>query len=457
LNRKQLSYLFLSVASLLLAVVVLVHGHGKSTPKFHIAKLEKKKVTKHSDTISVCLFYHAADYFVYQGSVIGFQYDILKQLEKDFQRPVDITIEADPDKMFLTALANQYDIVCFDFDETNYAPFYVAVSEPIAYTYPVLIMRKKDPAYDSLPHIVNTSAKYYNKLDFSQLKNPTTWKTQHNPDLAIEDLMDMLVDKQIDYAVCNYNVAITLMPFYTQLTIGPRIGDNFPRKWILNTHNERLNDSINHWLSNFKETNKYQSLCEKYLSPHSYVISHSFGKHRNSTSQYDGVLKKASARYGFDWRLISSIIYQESHFIPDLIGFGGSYGIMQMMPVTCERYGITDSSTVEEQIWAGAKYIAFLCNIFKDKVDTADLYYFVSGAYNSGPGHILDAMALCEKYGDDNTHWPKVADYLILKSHKEYYRDTVVKCGYYPGKHTVNYVEQVMARYNGFTLTKEDE
>lgn len=455
MRRKHSSLLFLVVASLILATVVFVHGHGSAIPKFHITKLEKKKVPIHSDTLSVCLFYHAADYFVYQGSVIGFQHDVLKQLEKDLHRPVNIVIESDPEKMFLTALSNQYDIICFDFDKTNYHPFYITVSEPVVYTYPVLIMRKKDPAYDSVPHVVNTAAKYYNKLDFSTLEDSASWKIQHNPDLAIEDLMDMLVDGQIDYAVCNYNEAVTLMPFYTQLTIGPRVGSNFARTWILNQNNGRLNDTINSWLANFKETNKYQSLCEKYLSPQSYVISRSFGKSRNSTSYYDGVLKKASARYGFDWRLISAIIYQESRFIPDLVGFGGSYGIMQMMPVTCERYGITDSSTVEEQIWAGAKYLSFLCNIFREKVDTADLYYFVAGAYNSGPGHILDAMALCEKYEGDQTKWVQTAEYLIKKSHKEYYRDEVVKCGYYPGKHTVNYVDQVMTRYNGFTLSKE--
>ena len=127
-----------------------------------------------------------------------------------------------------------------------------------------------------------------------------------------------------------------------------------------------------------------------------------------------------------------------------------------MMPVTCERYGITDSSSVEDQIWAGAKYISFLCNIFRDKVDTTDLYYFTVAAYNSGPGHILDAIELCKKYDGDHTKWSNVSEYLIKKSHKEYYRDPVVKCGYYPGKHTVNYVEQVMTRYNGFAITKEE-
>lgn len=453
LKKKHLSYLFLAIASILLAIGVF--SHGRLIPKLHIPRLEKKQ-KEHSDTLSVCLFYHAADYFVYQGSVIGFQYDMLKQLEKDLHHPVNISIESDPDEMFVTALSNKYDIVCFDFDKTHYLPDYITISNPVAYTYPVLIMRKKDSAYDTLPRIVNTSAKYQNKLDFSSFGDQEEWRVKHNPDLAIEDLMDMLVDKQIDYAVCNYNEAVTLMPFYNQLTIGSRVGENFPRTWILNTHNSLLNDSINQWLDDFKETNKYQSLCEKYLSPHSYVISRSFGKSRNSTSQYDAVLKKAAAKHGFDWRLISAIIYQESRFIPDLVGFGGSYGIMQMMPVTCERYGITDSSSVEDQIWAGAKYLSFLCNIFREKVDTGDLYYFVAGAYNSGPGHILDAMELCKKYGKDSSKWTDVSEYLVLKSHKEYYRDPVVKCGYYPGKHTVNYVDEVMTRYNGFAITKEE-
>mgnify|MGYP002625003242 CR=1 FL=1 len=208
---------------MILAAVVFAHGHVSTAPKFHIPKLEKKKSHLHGDTLTVCLFYHAADYFVYQGTVIGFQYDLLKRMGQDLQRPVNIVIESDPDKMFLTALSNQYDIVCFDFDKACYDPFYITVSEPVAYTYPVLIMRKKDPAYDSLPHIVHTSAKFHSVLDFSSMQNPSSWELHYNPDLAIEDLMEMLVDGQIDYAVCNYNVAVTLLAAIARAVICPRI------------------------------------------------------------------------------------------------------------------------------------------------------------------------------------------------------------------------------------------
>ena len=76
------------------------------------------------------------------------------------------------------------------------------------------------------------------------------------------------------------------------------------------------------------------------------------------------------------------------------------------------------------------QYIRFLYNIFNGKVDTNEIYYFVAGSYNSGPGHILDAITLGKKYGGDSEHWESVKEFLLLKSHKEYYSDPDVKCGY---------------------------
>ena len=454
MKKKHYSYLFLLVATLLLGAFLLWHGritHTPLVPKFK----HEKKVKQHSDTISALIFCHAADYFVYHGSVIGFQYDLIKQLGKDLGRPVTISIENDPAQAFMKSLSNEYDIVGFDFDKELFTPEYILQSEPHSYTYPVLIMRKEKHPDTTLAHVVHASEMYTNRVDFSVLDNPKSWKLQHDVDLTVEDLFDMLEDKTIDYLVCNYNVAITMLPFYKHLTLGPRIGENFPRTWVLNIDNTTLNDTINQWLHNFKKTKQYERLCTRYLSRGSQLIQNSFGQKRNSISSYDKIIQSVCAKRGLDWHFMSSIVYQESHFNSDVLGMGGSFGIMQMMPVTCERYGITDTSTVEEQLIAGAKYISFLYNIFKDKVDTSQIYYFVAGAYNSGPGHIIDARALCEKHGGNPSNWKEVAEYLILKSHREYYSDPVVKCGYYPGKHTVNYVDEVMTRYLGYQNTKQ--
>jgi len=458
LKRKHVSYIFIAVAVVALFVVLLTHDRIQPLPLME--KIEKKKhnsrLQGHGDTIKALIFYHAADYFVYQGSVIGFQYDLIRQLGADLNQPVVIDIESDPDKAFMKSFSDDYDIVGYDYDKSNYIPWYIAESEPHSYTYPVLIMRKKTTLEGDTVRVVHAPDNYLHPVDFSILDKPEKWVLQKDENVEVEALFDMLEDKTVDYIVCNYNEAITLLPFYKSLTIGPRVGENFPRTWALHSANDTLNIAINQWLSEFKTTKQYQKLCKKYLSAHSPVIQRSFGKSKNNISSYDNCMKRACARYNLDWRFMSSIVYQESHFLSDLLGMGGSFGIMQMMPTTAARYGISDTSSVEDQLWAGARYISYLYKIFVNKVDTSDIYYFVAGSYNSGPGHILDAQALCRKYGGDYRHWPEVAEYLALKSHKDYYTDPVVKCGYYPGKHTVNYVSEVMNRYLGYVITKEE-
>lgn len=455
MKRKHFSYLFLILATVILGTLLFAVGHGDYAPikeKFKHEIHEKK-----ADTIKTLLFYHAADYFVYQGSVVGFQYDLLQRLGKYFQKPLSITIESDPEKAFLECFSNDYDIVGFDFDKSLYTPMYITESDPHSYTYPVLLMRKGTIIDTNTTHVVYASSRYSNEIDFSILPNPKQWKFKCDMAHTVEDLVGMLEDTLIDYLVCNYNVAITILPFYKNLTLGPRIGKNFPRTWVLNSAHQNFNDSINRWLCEYKMTEEYKKLCTKYLMRHSYVIEHSFGNKRNKISSYDPIIKSVCARRNVDWRFMSSIIYQESHFSSDVLGLGGSFGIMQMMPATRETYGITDTSSVEDQLVAGARYIAQLYRIFEHKVDSSEIYYYVAGAYNAGPGHILDAMNLCKKYDDNPKRWASVSKYLILKSQKEYYSDPVVNCGYYPGKHTVNYVREVMTRYNGYVVTKSEK
>ena len=114
LKKKAHSYIFLLLATLLLAAFVIWNGRVVHLP-LPVKHKHEKEEPVHSDTITALIFYHAADYFVYHGSVIGYQYDLIKQMGKDLNRPVEITIESDPSQAFIKAFSNQYDIVGFDF------------------------------------------------------------------------------------------------------------------------------------------------------------------------------------------------------------------------------------------------------------------------------------------------------------------------------------------------------
>jgi membrane-bound lytic murein transglycosylase F len=76
---------------------------------------------------------------------------------------------------------------------------------------------------------------------------------------------------------------------------------------------------------------------------------------------------------------------------------------------------------------------------------------FILASYNAGPGHVLDAMKLAEKNGKDPTIWKdNVAVWLLKKSESKYYTDKVVKNGYFRGKESIAFVNEILERYEHY-------
>lgn len=116
-------------------------------------------------------------------------------------------------------------------------------------------------------------------------------------------------------------------------------------------------------------------------------------------------------------------------------------------PSTGERYNVSQNSSEEEQIKAGVEYLQSMHKYFSDIENDEERLKFLCASYNAGAGHIQDARRLCKEHGENDKNWENVSKYLILKSKKRFFEDEVVKNGYFPGNHTVKYVEEVWTRY----------
>ena len=82
---------------------------------------------------------------------------------------------------------------------------------------------------------------------------------------------------------------------------------------------------------------------------------------------------------------------------------------------------------------------------FREVTDKKERIKFILAGYNSGPSHILDAMALAKKHGKNSQLWFNNVEYYLLKiSEPEFYQDKVVKYGFYRGKLTAKYVHDVL-------------
>lgn len=411
-----------------------------------VAEPASSPKNSNNDTLKVLLFTHHSDYFIFRGVPMGFQYEMLNILADSLGKTLDLHLENDPKSAFSAVFSHCYDIVAMDFKKMPMMR-QLTSSLPFASSHPVLLERKKTTERNIVPTIY-VPAFFPASISLDSLSDEVDWELAYSSTLLTEDLFQLLENQKIDYIVSDYHTASTLLPFYPNLKISCSVGGTFPRSWSLNGRNKALNARINSWLERFLKTKKYRSLSQKYISQYAVyqsVMIKNGG--RRQISPYDQTVKRYAKKRGIDWRFVVSIMYQESRFHVEASGLGGSFGLMQMMPATAERYGITPESSAEAQIAAGVQHIAIIRDLFSDVTDDEEALKFVCAGYNAGSGHIKDAQRLCEKFGGTPTDWNSVSKYLLLKSDREFYTDPVVQCGYYPGKHTVNYVEEVMARY----------
>jgi membrane-bound lytic murein transglycosylase F len=269
-----------------------------------------------------------------------------------------------------------------------------------------------------------------------------------------EELIDALSDSIIDYTVAEYYLAKYQQKFYGNLDISVSLSDEIPLGWMVRQSSPKLLDYFNGWVEQYQKTIHFKYLYYRYFEQQLVSQKKSsdyFSTKKGKISPYDEIIKKQSKNIGWDWRLVSALIYEESHFQHDLISPAGAYGIMQFMPSTAEIYKVNEESTAEEHLIAGAKYIKSLEKHFEESVpDFHERVKFVIASYNIGPGHIFDAMALARKYHNDCSNWQIVAEYLQKKNQIEYYTDEVVKHGFMHGRKTVLFVKTVMERYEHF-------
>jgi membrane-bound lytic murein transglycosylase F len=134
------------------------------------------------------------------------------------------------------------------------------------------------------------------------------------------------------------------------------------------------------------------------------------------------------------------------------------------MDPTAREFGAKNLYYPIQSLEAGGNYINWLQKAFSKQIqDSVERQKYVLASYNVGIGHMQDAIRLTKKYGGDPTKWEgNVEKYLLLKSQKKYYTDPVVKYGYCRGEEPVNYVHEILDRYQQYVLllnspTIEDE
>ena len=74
----------------------------------------------------------------------------------------------------------------------------------------------------------------------------------------------------------------------------------------------------------------------------------------------------AARKYGVDEKLVHAVIKTESTYRKSAISKKGAAGLMQLMPATAERFGVSDRMDERQNIEGGVRFLRFLLDTFKD-------------------------------------------------------------------------------------------
>ncbi|MDL2261980.1 transglycosylase SLT domain-containing protein [Bacteroidales bacterium OttesenSCG-928-I21] len=451
LSKNTISYIiFLSV----FFIVFGLYLNFYTTPEKDVKDF--KDIIK-TQQLNVVISTNFIDYFIYNAEPMGFYFEILNRFACDYELKLVLYKESDHKIAF--EMLN--DETCDIFAATSAFPKNIcsgfSLSTPLRTTRKVLVQQKS-----------NTSQKQ-TKLDFIKnyldLLNKTAGILNFDVDffaleehfrnlsdsITVETAIKNIANKTLDYVICDYNLARIFDSYYKNIDIETNIGFEQDVCWITRKKSTELLETLNAWLIKFKETPEFFRLEQKYTANSRALLninSEYYSGNKGRISEYDELLKKYSKLINWDWRLLSSLVYEESRFDPEAESYAGAFGLMQMMPATYESVSNDTTWQIEFQIEAGIRYIRIIDSFLPAEFDdTVSKIKLILAGYNIGFSHVEDAINLAIAHGKNPKSWDDVSYFLLNLSKPEYYNNPVVKYGSFSGNRAVRYANSIYDRF----------
>lgn len=417
---------------------------------------------KDSGELVVLTLYSSTSYFIYRGQDMGFQYELSEQFAKNLGVRLRVEVVKSVHELIERLLAGKGDLIAYHLPVTKKWKDSLTYCGEEVITHQVIVQRTggrikplKDVTELIGKEVYVKTGKYYDRLVNldKELGGGIHIHKVTNDSISVEDLIMQVSQGKIPYTVADNDVAQLNTTYYPNLNIGLPISFDQRASWAVRKDCPKLAAAADKWYKENITSLAYTASMKRYFEIskgilHSPILSLREGK----ISHFDNLFKKYAAEINWDWRLLASLAYTESNFDSTAVSWAGARGLMQLMPATARSMGLPEGKeqNPEESIKAAVKYIATTTRSFA-KVPAEERLNFILASYNSGIGHVQDAMALAEKYGKNKYVWRgNVENFILLKSNEEYFTDPVCKNGYFRGIETYNFVRDILSRFDQY-------
>jgi len=427
-------------------------------------------ITK-KDTLKVITVYGPTSYFILKGQAMGFEHDLLNSLAKKMNLNLKIVIAKNIDQMFDMLNSGEGDIIAYGMTITEERKQYGAFTTPYMKVHQVLVQKKPDNwrkinLHNIKKYLVNDvtelagktvsvrkNSSYYTRLiNLSQeIGEEIIIDTVHG-DLTTDEIIGKVANGELNYTVADDNIAAINKAYHPIIDINTDVSLSQNLAWVVRNTSPDLLARINKEIDKSVGSKSYNIIYNKYFkNTRSYVKhvkSDFYTKETGKMSPYDDVIKKYAAKIGWDWLLVSAIIFQESRFENKGHSWVGARGLMQLMPATAKGLGVKDVHHPEQNIRGGTKYLKQIWDRWPEITDSIQRIKFTLASYNCGYYHVKDAQYLAKNYNKNPLSWDNGVDEFILKLAKpKFYNHKGVKYGYARGTEPYNYVYFIFENY----------
>ena len=126
-----------------------------------------------------------------------------------------------------------------------------------------------------------------------------------------------------------------------------------------------------------------------------------FGSVRLNKNAYSNEIAAAARAFGVDEAIVRAIIHAESAYNPNALSRVGAQGLMQLMPATARRFGVSNAFDAAQNIRGGVEYLAWLLKRFNGNLTLA------AAGYNAGEGAV-DRYKGVPPYGETQRYVQRV-------------------------------------------------
>jgi len=404
------------------------------------------------------------DYYIYQGTHKGFQYEMVKAfidfLNKKYSKGKNVPkiqfelIPTDYNQLIPALLTGKGHIIAAGLSiEKNrkhtmyYSTSFRTVNEIVIGNNP---NSQKENLYRK-QFLVNKNSPYFQSLkkyNHNHVFNKRIRILPLNNRLNSENIIELISLKKYDYTLVDEHIANMATTVFDGIYIVPQ---NFFKKdisisWAVRKESLQLLKEINQFIPKFKKGTLYGNLMSKeYFEDVNRIGIRIIGGNNQLLSPYDDLIKKYASIYKIDWRLLAALCFQESRFKQNIKNKWGAIGLFQIKKMTAnEPYinisNIEGESNAENNIRAGIKYFAWIKNRYFDSVpdmSEKNKLRMTMAAYNAGPRSVINARKKAKALGLNSNKWFRNVELAMLKLNKI---------------EPVNYVSEINKRYVSFRL-----